>query len=184
MAKKIALSRGEFAIVDAEDYEWLNRWKWYASWNRSTKSYTARRRRRKGEEGESVHILMHRQILATPNDKEVDHINHNTLDNRKCNIRNVSGSVNAHNRQGVRGYTWHKRKKKWMAAIKLNGKSIFLGYFDNELKARKVYLIMKIILCGPKLPHGGIFDCRKYRKEPENVCRRKTDGRNGIIQGD
>jgi hypothetical protein len=143
MSKLISLTKGQFAIVDDEDYDILNQWKWHACWNRTTQSYTARRRRHKEEEGGSVHVLMHRQILDTPEDSQVDHGNHNTLDNRRSNIHNATGSENCHNRRNIRGCVWHKRKKKWMAATKIHGKSIFLGYYDTVVEAQNAYWVFK-----------------------------------------
>ena len=67
---------------------------------------------------------------------EVDHQNHNTLDCRKVNLLLTKRSGNAKNtllrrdnKSGVCGVTWHKRTKKWVAKIMVDGKSKHLGYF-------------------------------------------------------
>ena len=100
--KRIPLTQGQFAIVDDEDYEQLNKYKWYAQWNRTAKSYTARRRRRKEEKGTSIHILMHIQILCALKVDEIDHYNNNTLDNRKLNLRIVTRQQNQLKRKNTK----------------------------------------------------------------------------------
>ena len=69
----------------------------------------------------------------------VDHINHDTLNNCVDNLRVVSNQQNQFNRI-AKGYYWHKRDQKYQAQIKLNGKNIHLGYYDNEEDARQAYL--------------------------------------------
>lgn len=76
--------------------------------------------------------------------EEVDHINHNISDNRLLNLREVTHSENQHNQKihknnttGVHGVSYSKRDKKYEAHIRLNGKSIFLGYFFDLDKAKK-----------------------------------------------
>ena len=74
----------------------------------------------------------------------VDHINNNPLDNRKCNLRIVTPQQNNMNRKSTKdssskyiGVTFDKRNNKWKAFIKINGKSVHLGTYDNELDAGK-----------------------------------------------
>ncbi len=90
-------------------------------------------------------IRLHRFIMNCPNDKVVDHINHNPLDNRKCNLRICSNQQNcmnqnkrSNNTNGYTGVLWDKAKNKWMARIKVNYKQIFLGYYDTLEKAIEV----------------------------------------------
>jgi hypothetical protein len=80
-------------------------------------------------------------------DGEIDHINGNTLDNRICNLRDVSSEGNCRNRtkradnkSGVTGVLWYPPSGKWQAAIVHNKKKIHLGYFvdiEDAKKARK-----------------------------------------------
>jgi hypothetical protein len=83
---------------------------------------------------------LHRFLFnLTKEDKMVvDHINHNTKDNRMCNLRIATRSQNAmnmvipkHNTSGFKGVYWNKNENKWVASIKINGKNIHLGYFEN-----------------------------------------------------
>lgn len=90
---------------------------------------------------------MHREILGLmPEDPDVDHRDGEGLNNRRSNLRLVTNSQNNMNSQcrwgalsKYKGVSWHKRREKWQGRIKLNGKEIYLGYFDNEKKAARAY---------------------------------------------
>jgi hypothetical protein len=93
---------------------------------------------------------MHREVINPPAHLDVDHINHNGLDNRKANLRPVTQAQNCLNRpykiykkkissSKYKGVTWHKRMKKWTAQICYQGKHKSLGYFDDETDAAKAY---------------------------------------------
>src|SRR5690606_41895037 len=79
--KTIPLSKGYEAIVDDEDYEWLNQWKWYALVT-GNKVYAVRSYK---EDGKKITILMHRLITDAPDWMMVDHINRIDRDNRHTN---------------------------------------------------------------------------------------------------
>jgi len=138
--KKIPLTRGQFALVDDEDYEWLMQWKWCVLKSKHT-CYAMRQQRISGK---PTFIFMHRQILGLkPGDRrDVDHINHNGLDNRRDNIRDVSHQENTFN-SNPRGYCWNRHIGKFAAQIVLNGRQHFLGYFDDRNNARAAYLAAK-----------------------------------------
>lgn len=142
----IPLSRGLFALVDDEDYEWLMQWKWCANWCNHTKSYYAARTSRVNEKWiYPYHVSMAREILGLERgDKYIsDHINRITLDNQRQNLRKVTWQQNVFNRNNVKGYGWSKQKKKYRACIELNGKQTHLGYYKTSEKARKAYLEAK-----------------------------------------
>ena len=76
--------------------------------------------------------------------KVIDHINNNPLDNRLCNLQIVSNRVNTSKdkKEGTSKYLgvhWHKHSSKWRSTIKIKGKSVFLGSFDNEYEAHLAY---------------------------------------------
>ena len=141
----IALTKGKFTIVDAEDFERLNQYRWFCltcKWG----CYAARNSRK--NESEKRHtILMHKEIVGAPEGFLVDHVNNNTLDNRKENLRPATPSQNICNRRlnktgcssKFRGVFWDKRKNKWGAAIEYERKKINLGYFADEIDAAKAY---------------------------------------------
>lgn len=142
--RRIPLTQGKYAIVDPEDFERLNRYKWYASkWGNTFYAI-----RCAGPRRNLKYIRMHREIISPPGHLVVDHINHNGLDNRKANLRPATRAQNNYNRlifkrkdssSNYKGVAWKKDKKKWRAQIHFNGKCIFLGYFEDEKKAAKAY---------------------------------------------
>ena len=78
----------------------------------------------------------------------IDHIDGNPLNNKISNLRESNHSLNGQNQRAWRngkliGTSWHKRKGKFIAAIKLQGKRIHLGYFDTEELAHRAYVAAK-----------------------------------------
>lgn len=143
MSKLIPLTQGQFAIVDDEDYQELMKYRWYAHYDKSSKGYYAGRGDYSGEKRKD--IKMHRQIINTPTGTYTDHINHNTLDNRKCNLRPCTHSQNhmnqrkrSNNTSGITGVHWEKKASKWTARIVINQKLIHLGYFSDINEAAEV----------------------------------------------
>jgi len=132
--KKIALTQDKFALVDDDDFEKINKYKWHVRKDRN-KWYALRDI---GKPGKRKHIHMHRFIMNTPEGMETDHINNDGLDNRKSNLRVCTKNQNMHNAEkradntsGMKGVYWHKAAKRWHVRIKVNKKYISLGYFDN-----------------------------------------------------
>jgi hypothetical protein len=143
MSKEIPITKGKITIVDDCDYEYLNQWKWYCS----SVGYAVRDIPCNTNNRKRKTILMHREILNTPDGMDTDHINHNTLDNRKCNLRICTRSQNEANKglrrdntSGIKGISWNKQIKKWHAQMKQNGKLIHVGYFSNIEDAINSYL--------------------------------------------
>jgi len=128
--KEILLTQNKVALVDNEDYEWLSQWKWYA--DKSNNIFYARRGLCKGKL--TTTLFMHREILALTfgNKLQIDHINHNGLDNQMNNKARIGTSK-------FKGVSWHKGSKKWRAYIAIYGKQNHLGHFINEIKAAQAY---------------------------------------------
>lgn len=139
----IALTQNQITVVDAQDYEWLKQWIWRAIWNPITKSFYAVRT----DENNSHHnIPMAREILGCGPEEKADHINHDTLDNRRENLRKATNSQNAsngrlrsNNTSGFVGVHWDKSINKWVSRIKINGKEVHLGCFIFAKKAAFAY---------------------------------------------
>ena len=149
--KEIPLTQGRVALVDDEDYEWLNtkRWhlhsgggkQWAASWI------------------DGKFTLMHRLILYTPKGFVVDHKDGNGLNNTRSNIFVCSRRHAQHNRipsnskSGYLGVTYiDGRRKPWRAKIGWvvggSDKKIHLGYFEKWRDAARAYDVAVFILYG------------------------------------
>lgn len=136
--RRIPLTRGQFAIVDSEDYPQLSKFIWFAESAHNT--YYAVRK----QNGKS--IKRHRHITNAPPDLVVDHIDHNGLNNQKTNLRLCTFAQNAKNIKSAakktsiyKGVHWHKNQKKWAAQITCDKKAHHLGYFKNQIQAAKAY---------------------------------------------
>ena len=135
---KIQLDKGLSTIVDPEDFEALNKFKWISN-KQSNVLYA--RRYVECKNGRPVVILMHRQILDAPKGRHIDHINRNGLDNRRKNLRYCTVAQNQHNQFSARGSSkfkgvhWVNRDERWRAGIKVGGKAICLGSFRDEEEA-------------------------------------------------
>ena len=146
--KLIKLTRGKFAQVDDEDFEFLNQWKWQCD----SKGYATRNPWNAGR------IYMHRLLAKTPKRKFTDHIDSNTLNNQKSNLRVVTHHQNNMNRTKVPKWTslfkgvHHKsqshRGKPWIASIKYREKMRHIGAFDNEHHAALAYDLWSDVLYG------------------------------------
>ena len=142
--KRIVLTQGQIALVDDEDFEKLNKYKWYAIKGRETfyaqrMSPTINGRR---------HIIkMHHEIIGKPLKGFVtDHRNGRGLDDQRHNLRHVTRRQNSQNRKNGHkesskfpGVSWSKRKKVWQAKIYVNGRQKHLGHFVDEYEAFKIY---------------------------------------------
>ena len=140
--RTIPLTRGQEAIVDICDYDRLAKFRWYATLTASGWYAERTVRLEKGCQGKKIAIQMHNEVLRVRPGFEVDHANHNGLDNRRLNLRPATRGQQCHNMRkpshntsGYKGVSWEKRREVWQVAIKLHGKRIFLGYFPkNQLE--------------------------------------------------
>ena len=113
--REILLTKGKVALVDDDIFEKLNQYKWqYHGKGYAIRSVT--------EHGKNRGILMHREILKTPEGMETDHRNGNKLDNQRCNLRVCTAVQNRRNRAATKSNTsgykcvyWDKRRKNWQA---------------------------------------------------------------------
>ncbi len=138
--KYIILSCGTKSIVDNEDFEKINQWKWQLS----SKGYAHKNKPKLyGKRGK---LLLHHIVMKPPSGMVIDHINGNTLDNRKSNLRICTISQNLRNKKigknnttGYKGIYWNKKNLKWQTNIGVNGKSIHIGVYQNKIDAARAY---------------------------------------------
>lgn len=124
------------AIVDDEDYEKINQWKWQVN----SGGYAKGRIKYNGVwKTES----MHRYIMNPPSDKYIDHINGNKLDNRKSNLRICTPQQNSANipkQSKINKYKGVRYKHgNYEVSIVVNGEYKYLGTYSNEEAAGNVY---------------------------------------------
>jgi len=143
--KHILLTQNQLALVDNEDYDWLNQWKWYAQWNRGTESFYAARHS-KQIKGKRTTIQMHRLILNLLDGVDGDHINGITLDNQRHNLRPDPEGRNTQNQKtprnntsGYKGVSWDKRARKWKTMVTFKNKKYYAGLFDIKEDAARAY---------------------------------------------
>lgn len=136
MSKLIPLTKGQFAIVDDVDFDWLSRWRWQCV-ETGNNRYASRTKQG---------IKMHRVILSAPTGMLIDHIDGNGLNNQRSNLRLATSLQNAQNQQPqqrknklspYKGVTLSS--KKWRAHIRVNGELLVLGRFDTEIEAACAY---------------------------------------------
>lgn len=139
----IPLTCGRFAAVDSGAYEKLSEFKWHYH-----QGYASRQVFNESCKSKKRPLRMHRVINGTPDGLDTDHIDGNTLDNRRSNLRNATRAQNCHNAKvsknnllGVKGVGMGRRAKgrPYYAQIYANGGNRHLGYFATIEEASKAY---------------------------------------------
>ena len=149
---EIELNHGLLTKVDWEDFEWLSQWGWHA-WKNNYSWFAARRN---GKYQETMHRLI--MGLQRGNPLQVDHVNHDTLDNRRGNLRVVTPEQNQRNRRtpknNTTGYKGVFRDWRGMyrATIMYGGRIHSLGYRKTAEEAYALYV-------AAAKEHHGEFAC-------------------------
>ena len=135
--KEIQLTQGKTALVDDEDYEYLSQWKWTANFSKG--KFYARRHL-----GNRKYLSMHKDLILS--DLDVDHIDGDSLNNQKYNLRTCThlqnmqnGKIKSNNTSGYKGVNWYKKYEMWVARITVNKNRICLGYFNDVKDAARAY---------------------------------------------
>lgn len=140
---EISLPCGRVALIDDADAH-LATLKWW---------FVDRYVRRSRTKANTCHLL-HRAVTQAPSGTVVDHINGDTLDNRRANLRVVTHRANSHNTTSTRkngshgaiGVTWNKRQ--WQAQIRVDGRLKHIGVFKTFDEAREARRVAEIELWG------------------------------------
>lgn len=143
---EIPLNRGFVALIDAKFADEVQQFKWHEHRGYAKCGI--------GNSKKHQIIQMHRFVMelhlgrSLLRSEEIDHIHHNTLDNRIAELRLATRAENQHNRvlnrnnkSGYKGVYWYKPHKRWLASIRVNGKTKHLGYFATAEEAYEVYCI-------------------------------------------
>ena len=156
---------GYDVLIDEDDYERLKRYK-YSIASAAVKKYSLFYfQRNTYVDGIRTVAMLHRDIMGCikGDGNVVDHINRDTLDCRKANLRICSNAENSRNRKaskkstsGIKGVSWSKHSDKWQAQITVDSNHIHLGFFYNIEEAAKAYEVAS------KKYHGEFGFCR-YR---------------------
>lgn len=138
--REVPLTRGRVALVDDEDYEEVARYKWcYMTAGYAARSVVKEKKR--------WLLYMHREILKPPKGKHVDHVNGDTLDNRRSNLRLATHAENMRNSKklsknntsGYKGVAFDRSTGNWKAYISVDGKLKHLGRFSTAEAASECY---------------------------------------------
>jgi hypothetical protein len=180
--KRIPVTGGLYAYVDAADYEAISRY----NWRLVSGGYAGRY-----EKGKL--ILMHRQIMQPPKEKVVDHLSGNRLDNTRANLHVCTPAENNRNRPKHRGSSsqYHgvfyiQKRDEWQASICLDCKVKHLGHFDVEIDAARAYDRAAVELLGdpvrlnfpdewpPQRRRAVYAQARKAAKKQKPAARKKA----------
>ena len=135
--KRIKLPHNKYTLVDDEDYDNLNQFRWSLNSNNYVSRYGYLN-------GKKTFITLHRYLMNPPKGMQVDHVNGDRLNNQTFNLRVCTQSQNCTNRKaskipnsGYRGV--EKHGDRWRSRIKINQKHIHLGVFDTKEEAALAY---------------------------------------------
>lgn len=155
---RIPLTQGYTTIIDAADGDLAQRC-WHVEQYGSCFYARHTGPRSSGRKKTRLHRVVMERILGRPlrSSENVDHINGDSLDNRRANLRLATPTENARNARrsaantsGYKGVTRCRRNGKWEAQIRIDGRNKFLGYFDDLEQAHAAY-------CEAAIHHFGEF---------------------------
>ena len=147
--KEIQLTQGKVALVDDEDYEELSKYRWVSYKRKHNGLYHAGRKIYKN--GDVTTIWMHREIMCPPVGLEIDHKDGNGLNNQRSNLRFATKIQNQQNRRKAgyrngkptaskyKGVWFRAGRGTWAAEIRINKKKKYLGAYNSEAVAAKIY---------------------------------------------
>ena len=149
--------KGYNVQIDDEDWDRVKGNTWYVDKDAIQKKRVYYFRSDVYNQGKKTHIFLHRVIMSCIKGDGicVDHINHNTLDCRKSNLRLATYSQNGcnkpmmhYNTAGYKGVGWASRECKWRARITVDKKETHIGYFMDVVEAARAYDKMALELHG------------------------------------
>lgn len=169
-------------LIDTSDLEKVKGFEmtWYAVWDKHTSSYYCSGNY-KAVGRKQKKVKLHRYITDCPDGLVVDHENHDTLDNRRDNLRVVNHNINAQNRKNVistnksgeKGVSWDNKRRGWLVSFCVNGNKYYFGRYNDleeaRNKAREEY---------NKIISGNLADYDNIKRNPPG--KSPSSGINGI----
>ena len=148
------LPKGEHTIIDVETIPLMEAHKWFVGRVGAGKHPRVMRSSRGDPKQRTIYL--HRELTGEPFGLTVDHWNLDTRDNRDGNLRVCTAQQNAMNTPGKRGGTswfrgvhWHAKARKWKVMTGSRERRIYLGSFDCEVTAARVYNAYAADVLGP-----------------------------------
>lgn len=132
-------------LIDKEDVDKVKRYTWHASYQKDIANYYIETNKKIS--GGKFMLFLHRYLMDAKDSLTIDHINHNTLDNRKLNLRVCSQKENnlnqaelrRNNKTGYRNISWQKSCEKYIVTLMIDGKNKTIGRtssLDDAVKMR------------------------------------------------
>ncbi len=136
----VTLTQSKIATIDSRDYEMISRYKWHAEIKKHGVWYAASTIRR--QDGKKRILYMHTLIMGDHPHYQMDHKDHDGLNNTRGNLRLCTWRQNQWNRIGhiktssrYKGVCWNSGRKKWQVAIAHK----YIGLYEDEKTAALVY---------------------------------------------
>lgn len=136
----VFLTQGQVTMVDAVDHDLVKQHNWHADRINPPGFYACRRIK-----GKAI-VYLHRALLGVAGGHHVDHIDGDTLNNRRSNLRACTVQQNLWNRKPkskgtskFKGVSWSASGRKWRVSIRIRSKSVSLGRFNDEIEAALAY---------------------------------------------
>lgn len=149
--KTIPLTKGLVGLVDDEDFERVNQYKWTTAYSKALGIAYAQRSVKIN--GKWTHVLLHRVIMNAKKGQRIDHADGNGVNNQKYNLRLCTPAENQRNvkchRDNVSGFKGVKpnrnsRRNPWSSFIFVNGRTKYLGCYPSRIDAAIAYNIAAI----------------------------------------
>lgn len=128
-------AHGRYTLIDEQDLPLIAGYTWHAN-SQNDWAYASTYPSR--SLGPRKRITMHRMLMGAKAGETVDHINHDTLDNRRCNLRictlqqnSANSRTKSNNTSGYIGVSWNKKESMWQAYISVKGHRMNLGYYET-----------------------------------------------------
>ena len=150
-------------LIDVADIPLAQKYNWaIALIRRKKRDFTYAKAMPK--RGESYQL--HRLVTSCPNDLVVDHINGDTTNNMKENLRVVTSQQNSANSVSAKGFSYYSGKTKpYRVSLRTGSKNTYIGYFATESEARLAYVKAKEVLHQVSLA----YDSTKYNTYGTNI---------------